>query len=299
MHTFDNEYSIVKLLPDFEDALKWLEKYNINVHNSRMGLYLKEIKKLVQLKSVDGLEAIATASDILFEAIEILEIWSAFKNYHGSGLDARLQKALYGKNLRRDEPSQGSKERDFTFELWMNARISKAKYNVNLKDDADVRATQGNLEIFIECKRPISDDVSVLLRKAFKQLQKKYENNNTIKFRGYVAITFERLCNPKNKLQIVENLAEARSLLFGTVNVIEKSHHSLFESQNKYVHGILTIIRAPLFIKEGSLLICGSWISVSNTRQLSEVEEAELTSFTNSLDENAVSHFFHQSESLL
>lgn len=287
--TFNGDLNVDNFLEKYKHALDWLKKFGINIQNSRLANYRKEILKLqttLNTGPVKQQNDLELAAENLLEALEVIDIWSALKNYTGDGLQARLMKAFYGTTYRKDEPKEGYNHRDFAFELWINARLIKAGFDVDLSIETDAKTKIKNDEIYIECKRPAGDNIGIVINKAFKQLSKSYilapQN-----FQGYIAITVERFFNRQNKLVFMNSMQEVRELLEKTVQEFNKGYNFLWRKEEIYVNGVFVVMRSPFFVRESNSIIFGTWILITNARLLNDIEKNDLLFLGNSMNNAA------------
>jgi hypothetical protein len=95
-----------------------------------------------------------------FEAAQLIRIWQAFAESPPEGLEARLKTYASGPELEREErpAKSGNSSRDCGFELDVAAHFRGAG-SISLTQGVDVVVRFRTMPIFIECKRPSSQQM--------------------------------------------------------------------------------------------------------------------------------------------
>lgn len=138
----------------------------------------------------------------LFEAMEIVEIWSGLKEHNSEGLRERVKKLVCGPLGYAEESYSNAsfQARDFAYELFIGSLLSRAGYTVSFpiaSDQPDVEFLAfTNTRVMVECKRPKSlgtfDDA---IKKAASQLRRGFAKDSTSL--GMIAISFNKIVNEK------------------------------------------------------------------------------------------------------
>jgi hypothetical protein len=107
----------------------------------------------------------------LKECTDLLKIFNVFKNETSKDFLERLKIASSGKTIQNYDIS--TSDRNYLFELLINAYFKKSGFNVCFNNKADVIATKGEFTIIGECKKVTSEDkLEANINKAGKQLAK-------------------------------------------------------------------------------------------------------------------------------
>lgn len=151
-----------ELSESFEQAVCWFHDTGLSVNRTRVAEYSKELKRLANWHAEGTLARNITTSSahhwrsILYEAHEIVEIFSAFSSHHSLDFIRRLTEVAKGPLFLADEVpgSAASAARNYQFELLAAARFQKYGFQVFLNDRYDFAIRLDGLTIPFECKRP-------------------------------------------------------------------------------------------------------------------------------------------------
>ncbi len=155
------------MIAELEQAVAWLESFGIAIRTKRHAIYLRYLKLIdKRWREAGNMRAADVPIDpkrmetAAFEAAQLIRIWQAFAESPPDGLDAKLKIYAGGPELEREErPSKsGNSARDCGFELDVAVHF-RAAGPINLTEGVDVVVRFQTMPIFIECKRPSSQQM--------------------------------------------------------------------------------------------------------------------------------------------
>ena len=174
-------------LKEIRAAQEWLESLGLTVRNSRYTHAMNTLERGIQDGEVLGDDMIE------FQwALEELEEFVEIHKLLGASADTRLidslAKSLKGALTSAQETAGPSAAgRNYTFELYVAARLKKLGFDVSFEGLADVVVHLTAGKLFIECKRAMGKNSSNLLKEAFRQIRTRCENSDGQQF-GIVAL---------------------------------------------------------------------------------------------------------------
>lgn len=181
----DNSKLYQQEFPDmfaqYEEAKAWLEGFGIKVNPTRFQKYKKVIEQSLRASSApyDPEEDF----NLLWAIVELHDLLDIHQNLR-QARDARivesLRKVATGPTLLEDEQSDGGNihGRNFTFELYTASRFARAGFPVEFDTLADVSLSVGDSNVYVECKRVVSENnMDELVASACKQIAKRCQGN--------------------------------------------------------------------------------------------------------------------------
>lgn len=187
-----------------EEVCSWLSDHGIKIERSRTNTYKTHINEMAdyyEKGQVDELLRLRSMHDLVnssFEANELIQIYEGLSDLKFKSFVDKLIEVNKGPIwLNKENASASNKARNFAFELHIAARFSKAGYEIDLSDDADLIVKDHQYDLFIECKRPQADHgVHSNVKDALKQLNKRYCASKSSKIiRGLIALSITRVIN--------------------------------------------------------------------------------------------------------
>ncbi len=199
---------------EYEQACFWLQnEFGINYKQNRYGLYIKDLRKFInpnnkELPKGDLIEHFHTFIQSTTEAYQLIRIWRTFKSSTYEGLSERIKKIVKGQASRKQAIiKKGSNDvaRDFAFELSVASRFSKAGYEIDLNQVADVVVSLNKSTLFVECKRVTSEaKLYTRIKEAVEQIDTRIGSDRKNKH-GFVAIDVTDLIDPSHRFHAVFN----------------------------------------------------------------------------------------------
>lgn len=160
------------------DVIEWFAGKGFNAHASRYARYKNHIDEFYRSKSILEMEANFKNLNLAFrECVEIVTVYSAFKDEQSVGFHDRLEQVITGQDFFAPL-SKNDSARDFLYELVVAADFNDLGYTIDFDQKTDVVAKRNEDIIFIECKRiKSSKRLEENFNKAGKQLSEIVRGN--------------------------------------------------------------------------------------------------------------------------
>lgn len=211
----------------------WLTGLGIEPKHDRIHKALDSLRKAQtnteKVKAGEEPERIDNAEEFYFgivEALDFYDIYRAFKNEPAKVLRPKLEVALSGPFLPRDETKENSAGRNTMFELSLAAEWRLLGLQVDI-GEPDITLTLDKTPFLVECKRPFRESsIRPNVREAARQLGEKLERAGAGTPAGIIAVSVTRCFNPGDKI-FVGNKEEDIEKLGGRVDQLmrENEHH--------------------------------------------------------------------------
>ena len=192
------------ILRDFDGFDDWLKRLGVPVQLSDRGhnciRLLQKAERAFQ-NGLDGEAAHISKSEYLFgltEALELHDVYLAFRSYPSQELRTRLIRALSGPTLPEAETAKNRDGRNIMFELALGAEWTLCGRDVELQEpDLLLRTPPRNY--FVACKRPEHEHgIRAAVKDAARQLREVLHSASADYF-GLIAISLSRVLNHGNK----------------------------------------------------------------------------------------------------
>lgn len=248
---------------DYQNACDWFKNNDIQYSNTRIQKYKFIIEELAKVKSknelYDAYEKInfSKVVNAIYEIAEISEIYHGLKHVEDREFINRLSKIVKGRELFATDVSN-TKDRDFSYELKVVSKFSRAGCHVDFGDDADIKTIVDGSPFFVECKRLKSDKkIQRRISEAMKQLHKRYSKSEyPSKARGILSISISKLMN--KDLGIIERRSSTEIGNIVTKHIegfILKYRRYWEKSTDKRTIGVVVHLDVPGIIQDKSMLI--------------------------------------------
>jgi hypothetical protein len=133
----------------------------------------------------------------LTEGSELAGILSFAKTVPAHTIKRKLLDVLQGPALPTAEGKNTNLGRNVLFELNLASKLWRAGFSPILGEHPDVLCRVDGRDIYIECKRPLSENgIGVAYRRALYQLATDLKGTTNPDARGVVALSLTRLLNP-------------------------------------------------------------------------------------------------------
>jgi hypothetical protein len=215
-------HTIHEIQENYEVAIEWLDSIGFPVDRGRIVDYKKLINKVSINFDKDGWGGFSDTAyankfcTALLEVREMISIHQGLKSLNHLDLIANLKHYIKGPYFPNLESASNSsnRARNIGFELYMNALFSSAGLNPKFGTQADLSFNYGNINFFVEAKRPMSEESTPKqINIANKQLKKRYKRNLSFKTKGLIAIDLTKVINPENKFMPVSDTSQLWSLM--------------------------------------------------------------------------------------
>jgi hypothetical protein len=197
---------------EVDQLIEWLSSLGVPSTQNRFNDYRKEFKSVAKLASeksftVESSEIDAYPYRRSYWAIcELLQWGEIFRELKGlplePGLIDLIRRSANGGAYSYSEPSHSLKERDFTFELFLNVLLIRAGALMEFPDTSDKPDLLGSIAstIFIaECKRPKGiHNVKIVMKDALTQLRSRLAVHSAQYC--FPAICLDHVLNPTGRI---------------------------------------------------------------------------------------------------
>jgi hypothetical protein len=268
--------NLTEVLRQLEEAIAWLRKLNVNCSASRITLYRTHIQKLIRsIESGTLTELLESAGEqalinSLYEISTINTIYQGLKSIEATpGLINRLNELILGTTDVRNEGQKPSshKGRDTSFELIMASFFSQAAYSINIDTDADLLASNQNISLIIECKRPRSShSLRGALKSAKHQLANRYNTiSNKNNSYGVIAISIDIIVNPQHFYLLTSDSDSINNILTKEAYNFIHSNLSLWRTiLHNNTLGVLALLRTIAIVRDVNMIATCSFMTGTN-----------------------------------
>ncbi len=187
---------ILTNLKGFDD---WLDQLGVPVRSTDRAHYVLRVVERAQHAFLDGANKAegVSKSDYLFgltEALELHDVYCAFRRHPSPPLRGRLIRALSGPALPAAETAKNRDGRNVMFELALGAKWLLGGAKVDLIEP-DLALRMPNRSYLVACKRPeYEHGIRAAVRDAARQLRSALSSTSTDHF-GIIAICLSRVLN--------------------------------------------------------------------------------------------------------
>ncbi|MGH9877227.1 MAG: hypothetical protein ACRD5H_06275 [Nitrososphaerales archaeon] len=235
------------LANDLCAALEWLGSLGVPYERTRVGEYECAIEIAIASFRASNFDAIRDALlpilTALFEIHDLVDIHQSLAGKFDNEIKQHVHTYTKGPRDYTEEHVETSSNvaRNIAFELMLMAKLTKAGLPLDFSIKSDVAAKFDNRSLLFECKRPQSEDaLESNIKKAYRQLEKKYRSPQRLRHRGLIAIDITKLVNPDFMLYVQPNSTALDSGLSRVIDTFVLKHEHLWQrSRNAKTIGIL------------------------------------------------------------
>lgn len=247
-----------------EEICSWFSEHGIKIDRSRINTYRAHINEMADYYEegkVDDLLRLRSMHDLVnssFEVAELIQIYDGLSDLKSKPFIDKLIEINKGPIwLNKENASSSNRARNTAFELHIAARYSKAGYEIDLSDEADIIVTDHQYELFIECKRPLTDkSIHSNVKDALNQLKKRYCSSKSSKIiRGLIALSISRVINQDMYL-LPSNTTDDLNMKLQSINLdfIGQYKTKWSNPDDKRTIGVLIYLGLPAIIKDQNIL---------------------------------------------
>ena len=267
--------SYEKMYDKISDAASWLTDHGLRVEPTRIGEYKRVFGEILSLyqsgkfKDDKKREYFPKYINIVFEVQELVYIYDGLSPLMTTDLFSRFKLFVKGPASYTDENIQTSSNvaRNIAFELLVSAKLASAGLIIDFGTKADLKFILGDLDIFVECKRPqYSHQLNSNIKGALSQLENRYKSHNgTNKPRGIIAISLTKVLNPKQDIFVTKNTETLQSSTERMMDDFHKEYKSKwFLPRDKRTIGVLIYFSTPTSVEDESIIAHSYQIDFTN-----------------------------------
>lgn len=176
----------------------------------------------------------------LTESLEFAGTIDFFKTCDAKIARQKLAKILAGPVMPKDEGENSNEPRNTLFEVNLASKAWRAGLKPSLGKLADIEVEIAGKPLFIECKRPLSENgIRTGLKRARKQID-HWVKHKAPGPRGVIAVSVTKSLNPGDKILPYREVAAAKESLS---NLLEQ----LAEANKETLHNLGTNIIGVMF----------------------------------------------------
>ena len=199
---YSRRHRFAELLANLDGIDCWLREIGLEAKKDRAHFainVLREAERGFRQSRETGQPArVGNINDYIFgicEALEIHDIYQAFRQEPREQIAPRLERALSGPHRPADENENNADGRNIGFELALGAELRLLGATVAL-EEPDLQLVCGENRYLLACKRPARrQSIESCLRAARRQLDANLHNADDHTF-GVAVISINRTLNP-------------------------------------------------------------------------------------------------------
>jgi hypothetical protein len=200
------------------------------------------------------------------EVAEIVRIYEGLGGSNDRALSSRLSDSIKGQDLYVLDSNHRS-GRDFSFELSIAAKFSRAGFQVDFGHDADIKVNIEGTGFFVECKRLKSEKkITARIKDGLKQLHKRYaKSSNPASSRGLLAISVGKILNSDLGLLEGEDSKEVGDQAFlHNKRFIEKYKDAWQGKKDQRTLGVVIVLDSPAILRRNKQLVTCHEVTANN-----------------------------------
>ena len=276
MSLFHDTVDFAEISAEVEAAAAWLESIGVRYAPSRLGKYRKCLRRL-RFAAGRGPQALRQAwSDTRIARMGVdIEEWTrifrAFKDTTDPAIVDRLRVFIGGPESSDEEKigAPSNVARNVGFELGTAADLRLGGIDPDLAGLADLRCVVQDRDVFIECKRPWSENsVDDNIQDAMHQLKKRYAvAREPDRARGVVALSVSRVLNPDGKRRNVQSLDDLDRMLEEAAEVFVYDFEARWQRpDDPRTIGAIVALALPVYVEEISQFIAARNFALATPR---------------------------------
>lgn len=277
-----------------EEICSWLSDHGIKIDRSRINTYRKHINEMANYYEegkVNDLLRLRSLHDLVnssFEVAELIQIYEGLNDLKSKPFVDKLIEVNKGPIwLNEENASSSNRARNIAFELHIAARYSKAGYEIDLSDEADIIVKDHRYELFIECKRPLTDhSIHGNVKDALNQLKKRYcfSNKSSKIIRGLIALSISRVIN-RDMYLLPSNTTDDLDMNLQSINrsFIDQYKTKWSNPDDKRTIGALIYLGLPAIIKNQNMLTNCNQFDIYLNGYANNEDKSFLQTFTNKI----------------
>jgi hypothetical protein len=261
-----------------QHLIDWLASISVSSASNRFSLYKKEYAKAAKLVTEHNFNVAHSELDsesfrrrywAICELLQWTEIHNEFKKKPLlPGLRNLIVRCANGGAFCYADPSKSTKERDFTYELFLNVLLQRAGAQMHFPESHDNPDLLGEVKgtIFIaECKRPKnSDGVGKAIKDALGQLSSRIATHSADFC--FPAICMDHLLNPNAEIFTAENqtsVLHSMKMQIATSGAVRAAMIAMIKATPEVIGTLLTYAKPALVTGSNSigLAVYGEFIN--------------------------------------
>lgn len=195
-------YKYAELIADLEGIDCWLDQLGLDLKPDRVHFAIDVLRQaecsFQEARSTGHATKTGNIENYMFgicEALEIRDIYRAFKDERTERLASTLERALSGPHRPALENERNADGRNVGFELAIAADLRLRGAAITL-EEPDLKLTIDYHHYLLACKRPLRQSgISACIRGATKQLRENLSDAGE-QVHGVIAISVSRILNP-------------------------------------------------------------------------------------------------------
>lgn len=228
---------------EISKALAWLQSIGVKKDSDRIGQYIR-----IFANPRDEMDAKKYFA-LHFEASLLVEIFRHFPRDQIEVLKKHLPVVFKGPLVQGEEKPNGGgiRARNIQYELLLGCRLNRLGLRPKFRDfKEDLAFKFANHDVFVECKRPWSDNgIEESLKDAIRQLRTRYTVDNPME-KGLIGLSIDRMANPSSRAPVFSSSDEAfESMRQHTLELLNPFQGMLMEKSENKLAGIICSFATP------------------------------------------------------
>lgn len=267
-----------------DDACAWLESLGIEFSRTRVGKYKALFAALARHQLANNLDAFyeeytfASWVNAAHEVAELVRIYEGLSVHREASLVSRLREALKGHELYVLDNNDRS-GRDFSLELSIAAKFSRAGLSIDFGHDADLKTEIQGSPFYVECKRfKSANKVDQRLKDGLKQLQTRYEKSERpTDARGILVASIGKTINSELGLLEAEDPKALGEKAFRHNRAFIERHKRHWQTKvDRRTLGVAVILDTPGMISRNKQLLTCHEVAINNSVPINTPDHAFL-----------------------
>jgi hypothetical protein len=196
-------WTFEQVLQSIRELDAFLKRLGLHTEAGRFSAHIKAIETLDAAQkrgNVDGIDNDQTLWSMT-EAIELVDVYDALKDYSPSILARKFREVLQGPPRPTAEDENTNHGRNTAFELSIAARFCRQGVFRGLLDNPDVLCEVGGVPVLVQCKRPLEEKgIQRNIARAREQLRGDLAGRRYPVECGIIAISLSRIISPRAAL---------------------------------------------------------------------------------------------------
>ncbi len=222
--------------------------------------------------NLDGLDRDQTLWSLI-EASEFADIHHGMATYAPRSLAEKFKLILKGPNHPSDETDSSNLARNTAFELNLASRLRSRGFEISLPHNPDILCNLGDVEVFIQCKRPFSaQTIPRNITRAARQLTRDLNSAAGRNVRGVIALSVSRVVNSGGEVYRASTTEVIGDGLMQEIRTLVEPYPWQLIKDDRIIGSVFHIITPSVIEDLGSLLSAAQELAVYPAPSRSEAD---------------------------
>lgn len=270
-HYYDSQ-TYIAASARLDEACSWFSRLGIKTSPTRIGRYQKIFSALAKYQENNTIEkffenyTLTSFVNAAHEVAELVRIYEGLNEHQDASLVERLRDSLKGHELfvMDDKDRSG---RDFSLELAIASKFSRAGLPVDFGHQADLRTAFSGREVFVECKRlKSSAQVKRRIKEGLTQLETRYaQSKEPTNARGLLILSIAKLINAELGVLEAQSHKHLGDLAFAYTRSLIEHHRALWQAEvDQRTLGVAVVLDVPGLVGKTKKLVTCHQVAMNN-----------------------------------